>query len=95
MKNHKGKRLFAILMTVLMVVGILPTDFALTRASAATKFTGGDAVKEGDWAGWTWMVFGEGSGDSAASGNNTIKDNGSSITLTSINGKGKIAKGFR
>lgn len=93
MKNHKGKRLFAILMTVLMVVGILPTDFALTRASAATKFTGGDAVKEGDWAGWTWMVFGEGSGGSATSGNNTIKDNGSSITLTSTGSKGKIATG--
>lgn len=62
-----------------MVVGILPTDFALTRADAATTF--------GD--GWTWSVFGSGT----TTTNNTIKDNGSSVTLESTGGKGKIAKG--
>lgn len=91
--KHKGRRLFAILMTVLMVVGILPTDFALTRADAATTFVGGTPVSGGNWDGWTWMVFGEGAGGSAASGNNTIKDKGSSITLSSVGNKGKIASG--
>ena len=91
--KHKGSRLFAILMTVLMVVGILPTDFALTRADAATAFVGGTPVSGGNWDGWTWMVFGEGAGGSAAGGNNTIKDKGSSITLSSGNKGGKIAGG--
>lgn len=80
-------------MTVLMVVGILPTDFALTRADAATAFVGGTPVSGGNWDGWTWMVFGEGAGGSAAGGKNTIKDKGSSITLSSGNKGGKIAGG--
>ena len=49
--KHKGRRLFAILMTVLMVVGILPTDFALTRADAATTFGDGKPVQGGNWDG--------------------------------------------
>lgn len=83
MKKFKGRRLFAMVMAVLMVIGIMPTDWAVTVASAATSFTWGQQVTEGDWDGWTWRTF----GNSTSDVKNPIKDNGNSVTLTSTGGK--------
>mgnify|MGYP004459007595 FL=1 len=89
MKKFRGRRLLAMVMAVLMVIGMMPTDWAATVASAATSFTGGQEVTEGTWAGWTWSVFGEGTGNIGT--DNKITDNGSSVTLYSGNNKGKIS----
>lgn len=89
MRRFKGRRLFAMVMAVLMVIGIMPTDWTVTSVSAATTFTGGQEVTEGTWAGWTWSVFGEGTGNIGT--DNKITDNGSSVTLYSGNKKGKIS----
>lgn len=92
MKKLMGKgmrRWFAAFMALLMIVGIMPTDWTTLSASAAdtTTFTGGTPVADGTWAGWTWSTF----GNSTSASKNTIKDNGSSVTLTSTGGK--IASG--
>ena len=89
MKKFKGRRLFAMVMAVLMVIGIMPTDWAVTSVSAATDFTVDQEIAEGTWAGWTWSVFGEGAGN--AGKDNTITDNGDSVTLYSGNNKGKVS----
>ena len=89
MKKFRGRRLLAMVMAVLMVIGMMPTDWAATVASAATTFEGGQEVTDGTWAGWTWSVFGEGTGNIGT--DNKITDNGSSVTLYSGNNKGKIS----
>lgn len=89
MKKFRGRRLLAMVMAVLMVIGMMPTDWAATVASAATTFEGGQEVTDGTWAGWTWSVFGEGTGNAGT--DNKITDNGSSVTLYSGNNKGKIS----
>ena len=86
MKKFKGRRLFAMLMAVLMVIGIMPTDWAVTSASAATTFTKGETVASGDWAGWIYNPF----GPNSAKGDSSAKDNGNkSITLSSSKDCGK------
>ena len=49
---------------------------------------GGAEVTSGDWEGWTWSVF----GNSTNTTDNTISEDGKgNVTLSSKNGKGKIA----
>lgn len=89
MKGFRSKRLLAIVMAVLMVIGMMPTDWAATTASAATEFTGGEMVSGGTWDGWTWSVFGNTAGNNVS--DNTIKEKDGKITLSATNNKGKIA----
>lgn len=72
-----------------MVVGVLPGNMAGGIVYAATSFDGGVEVTGGDWAGWTWSVFGSNAGN--ALNNNTIKDDGKgNVTLTSSGTSGKL-----
>ena len=88
--KREWKKLLAFVMALLMVVGILPGNMAGSVAYAATNFTGGEEVTSGNWAGWTWSVF----GNSTNTTDNTISEDGKgNITLSSKNGKGKIASG--
>lgn len=89
MKKFRGRRLLAMVMAVLMVIGMMPTDWAATVASAATTFTVDQEITEGTWASWTWSVFGDGATN--AGKDNTIKDNGKSVTLSAGNKAGKIS----
>lgn len=86
MKKFRGRRLFAMVMAVLMVIGIMPTDWAVTSVSAATTFTKGETIASGDWAGWIYNPF----GPNSAKGDSSAKDNGNkSITLSSSKDCGK------
>lgn len=88
MKKFRGRRLLAMVMAVLMVIGMMPTDWAATVASAATDFTKGETITSGNWAGWIYNPF----GPNTASGNREGKavDNGNkSITLSSDKNFGK------
>lgn len=86
--KREWKKLLAFVMALLMVVGVLPGNMAGSVVYAATDFVGGEEVASGDWAGWTWSVF----GNSVSTDNNTIKDDGKGkLTLTSSGKSGKIA----
>lgn len=88
--ERKWKKILALVMTFLMLVGLLPTNLVATTVYAATDFTGGEKVTSGTWEGWTWSVF----GNSTNTTNNTISDDGKgNVTLSSTGNKGKIASG--
>lgn len=86
MKKRTRQKWMAVVLAVLMVIGIMPTDWAASRASAATAFEGGTAVADGTWKDWTWSVFGGGT----TTDNNTISEKNGAVTLSSTSDKGKI-----
>lgn len=87
--ERKWKKLLAFVMAFLMIVGVLPSNMAGGIAYAATDFNGGVKVTSGDWAGWTWSVFGSGTSLSK----NSISDDGKgNVTLSSSSKGGKIAE---
>lgn len=85
----KFRKIFAALMAVLMVVGIMPINNWAVRAVADTKFDGGKEVTEGIWKGWTWSVFGNSAGNNV--GKTSISDNGNGgISMAVTGNAGKI-----
>lgn len=88
MKNKAKQRWMAVLMALLMVVGMMPADWAASEVNAATAFEGGVAVTDGTWTGWTWSVF----GNSTNTDTSSIKESGDGgVQLSQTGNKGKIA----
>lgn len=88
MKNRAKQRWIAAALALLMVVGMMPADWTVTKVNAATSFEGGVPAADGNWAGWTWSVFGNG----ATSEKNAIKETADGeVQLSSTGNGGKIA----
>lgn len=86
MKKGKGKKILAILMAALMVVGIMPMDWAAgIVANAATTFTGGEKVTSGEWKDWTWSTFGNSTSETKNPAPTVNKDE--SVEIKSTGGK--------